>query len=232
MAMILQRLRRALSPTVIGEIAKTASLEPALTARGMAAAGSVVILALADKAVLPGGPATVFQMLPSHGSSLLGEFAFVARAGVPGTVLIPVLGSGISAVGDTLDRALGFKASSLLPIAVAVVLGLTARIADEQDLDEAGVAELLAAEAKEFRKADGQDVRLVREALDAGRHATLVKARYSPEEWDAVDALTAVREAMETISRMSPSDVPRFRRLVEDVASCVAAVTHPRVGVR
>jgi len=284
MAMILQRLTRALSPTVIGEIAKTARLEPALTARGMAAVGPVVVLALADKAALSGGPATVFQMLPAHGSSLLGEFAFVARAGVPGTVLIPVLGSGISAVGDTLDRALGFTASSLLPVAVAVVLGLTARIAEEQDLDEAGVAELLAAEAMEFRKADGPDVLLVGEALDAGRHAALVKARYSPDEWEAVrlapmaaahlvmveddsdplgvveqiivtlaferdftveeltrftkrrtraDALSAVREAMETISRMSPSDVPRFRRLVEDVASCVTAVTHPRgVGVR
>ena len=301
MAMILQRLTRALSPTVIGEIAKTARLEPALTSRGMAAVGPVVVLALADKAALPGGPATVFQMLPSHGSSLLGEFAFVARAGVPGTVLIPVLGSGIAAVGDTLDRTLGFKASSLLSVAVAVVLGLTARIADEQDLGEAGVAELLAGEAMAFRNMDGPDVRLVREALDAGRHAALLKARYSPEEWEVVrlapmaaaqlvmvedesdplgvmeqitaaahvvdeakkaapvtsivtlaferdftvdeltrftkrrtraDALIAVREAMETISRMSPSDVPRFRRLVEDVASCVAAVTHPRVGVR
>jgi hypothetical protein len=297
MAMILQRLTRALSPTVIGEIAKTAHLEPAFTTRGMAAVGPVVVLALADKAALPGGPATVFQMLPAHGSTLLGEFAFVARAGVPGTVLIPVLGSGMNAVGDTLDRTLGFKASRLLPVAVAVVLGLTARIAEEQDLDDRGVAELLAAEAMEFRKADGPDVGLVRDALDAGRHAILVKARYSPEEWEAVrlapmaaaqlvmvedesyplgvieqitaaahavdeakksapatsivtlaferdftvdeltrftkrrtraDALTAVREAMETISRMSPSDVPRFRRLVEDVASCVAAVTHPR----
>ncbi len=300
MAMILQRLTRALSPTVIGEIAKSARLEPALTLRGMAAVGPVVVLALADKAALPGGPATVFGMLPMHGSFLLGEFAFLARAGVPGTVLIPVLGSGIGAVGDTLDRALGFKASAMLPFAVAVVLGLTGRVAEELDLDDAGVAELLAAEALEFRRADGRDTRLVRDALDAGRHAALVKARYSPEEWEAVrlapmaaaqlvmvedesdplgvleqitaaahavdearkaapatsivtlaferdftvdelthfakrrtraDALSAVREAMETISRMSPSDAPRFRRLVEDVASCVAAVSHPRVGV-
>ena len=186
MAMILQRLHTsALADGSRGD-REDARLEPGLTSRGMAAVGPVVVLALTDKAALPGGPATVFQMLPVHGSSLLGEFAFVARAGVPGTVLVPVLGSGIGAVGDTLDRTLGFKASSLLPIAVAVVLGLTARIAEEQDLDEAGVAELLAAEAMEFRKADGPQVRLVRDALDAGRHAALVKARYSPEEWEAV----------------------------------------------
>jgi hypothetical protein len=205
MATILQRFTRALSPTVIGEIAKTAGLEPGLASRGVTAAGHVVILALADKAALPDGPAALFQLLPtSRGSPMLGELAFVARAGVPAAVLAPVLGARASAVGDRLDRALGFCASSLLPVAAAAVVGLTARIVEEQALDEAGLAELLAIEAAE----------LLSDAVPLTLATTSSSAR--------TDTLAAVREALETISRMNPSEAPRFRRLVKDVAACVA----------
>ena len=36
---------------------------------------------------------------------------------------------------------------------------------------------------------------------------------------------SAVREALETISHMSPWEAPRFRRIVQDVAACVATVS-------
>jgi hypothetical protein len=170
MATILQRLTRALSPTVIREIAKTAGLEPELAARGMSAAVPVVMLALADKAAESDGPPTVFRMLPAAGSPMLGELAFVARAGVPDAVLAPVLGARAGPVGDRLDCALDFRASALLPIATALVLGLTARIVDEQELDAAGLAELLALEAAELRGAAGPVARLARKSLDADHH--------------------------------------------------------------
>jgi hypothetical protein len=207
MATILQRFTRALSPSVIGEIAKTAGLEPGLATRGVTAAGHVVLLALADRAALPDGPAAVFRLLPaSSGSPMLGELAFIARAGVPTAVLAPVLGARARAIGDRLDRALGFCASSLLPVATAAVVGLTATIVAEQALDEAGLAELLALEAAE----------LLSDASDAVLLVPVTPvAVYT-------DALTAVREALETISRMNPSEAPRFRRLVKDVAACVA----------
>jgi hypothetical protein len=203
MAAILQRLARALSPTVIGEIAKTAGLEPAIASRGVAAAGHIVVLALADKAALHDGPAMVFQMLPVTGSPMLGELAFVARAGVPAAVLAPVLGARASAVGDRLDRAFGFRASVLLPIAAVVVLGLTARIVAEHALDEAGLAELLALAAADLLS----DAVLLAPGTSAAART---------------DTVAAVREALETISRMKPSEAPRFRRLVQDVAACVA----------
>ena len=235
MATILQRLTRALSPTVIRETAKTAGLEPELASLGIKAAGPVVVLALADMAVLRDGPATVFRMLPSAGSPMRGELAFVARAGVPRAVLAPVLGARASAVGDRLDRALGFCASSLLPIATAVVLGLTARIVEEQELDAGGLAELLALEATELRTATGAVARLACESF-----APPATSRLTPafEDRSTVDELTrfrnsrtradvvaAVREALETISHMSPWEAPRFRRIVQDVAACVATVS-------
>ena len=235
MATILQRLTRALSPTVIRETAKTAGLEPELASLGIKAAGPVVVLALADMAVLRDGPATVFRMLPSAGSPMRGELAFVARAGVPRAVLAPVLGARASAVGDRLDRALGFCASSLLPIATAVVLGLTARIVEEQELDAGGLAELLALEATELRTASGAVARLACESF-----APPATPRLTPafEDRSTVDELTrfrnsrtradvaaAVREALETISHMSPWEAPRFRRIVQDVAACVATVS-------
>jgi hypothetical protein len=240
MAPILQRLTRALSPTVIREIAKTAGLEPELAARGMSAAVPVVMLALAEKAALSDGPSTVFRMLPAADSPMLGEPAFVARAGVPGAVLAPVLGARAGALGDRLDCALEFRASALLPVATALVLGLTARIVDEQGLDAAGLAELLALEAAELRSAAGPVARLVRKSLDADRHLTAMRESdpRAPRALEGdvtvdestrfrktrvrADAVAAVRDALETISRMSPSDAPRFRRVVEDVARALA----------
>lgn len=232
MATILQRLTRALSPTVVRETAKTAGLEPALASLGIKVAGPVALLALADKAALRDGPAMVFQMLPSAGSPMRGELAFVARAGVPRAVLAPVLEARASAIGDRLDRSLGFSASSLLPIATAFVLGLIARIVDEQELDEAGLAELLALEAVELRTATEPLARVACEsfappatsrvtpAMD-GRSTVHQLTRFRNSRTRA-DTLAAVREALETISHMSPWEAPRFRRLVQDVASCVA----------
>jgi len=235
MATILQRLTRALSPTVIRETAKTAGLEPELASLGFKAAGPVVVLALADTAAMRDGPETVFRMLPSAGSPMRGELAFIARAGVPRAVLGPVLGARASAVGDRLDRALGFRASSLLPIATASVLGLTASIVDEQELDEGGVAELLALEATELRTATGAVARLACESFEPpapSRVTPVMEGRSTVDELTRfrnsrtrADALTAVREALETISHMSPWEAPRFRRLVADVASCVATAS-------
>ena len=235
MATILQRLTRALSPTVIRETAKTAGLELELASLGIRVAGPVVVLALADKAALRDGPETVFQMLPSAGSPMRGELAFVARAGVSRAVLAPVLGARASAVGDRLDRALGFCASSLLPIATAVVLGLTARIVEEQGLDAGGLAELLALEATELRTATGAVARLACESFEPpapSRVTPVMEGRSTVDELTRfrnsrtrADALTAVREALETISHMSPWEAPRFRRLVADVASCVATAS-------
>jgi len=244
MATILQRLTRALSPTVIRETAKTAGLEPELASLGFNAAGPLVVLALADKVAQRDGPATVFRMLPSAGSPMRGELAFVARAGVPRAVVAPVLGARANAIGERLDRALGFCASSLLPIVTAVVLGLTARIVEEQELDAGGLAELLALEATELQSATGGVARLACESFAApatprvtpafeGRSTADELTRFRSSRTRA-DALAAVREALETISHMSPWEAPRFRRLVADVAACVATVSRangePRGG--
>jgi len=230
MATILQRLTRALSPTVIGEIAKTAGLEPELARRGVTAAGHVVLLALADRAALPGGPARVFRMLPAGGTPMLGELAFVARAGVPVAVLAPVLGARVRAVSDRLDRTFGFRASSMLPIATAIVVGLTARIVEEHELDAAGLAELLALEASELLGDAGPIAQLVHgvhgsPTTDDAFGVDEAMTRFRRAQIRA-NAAEAVREALDTISRLSPSAAPRFRRLVQDVASCVGPKSH------
>ena len=204
MAMILQRLTRALSPTVIGEIAKTAGLEPALASRGNDRRGSRGRSRARGQGRAARWPGDGVPDAPGAPARPCSASSPSLRApAFPGAVLAPVLGARASAVGDRLDRTLGFRASSLLPVAAAVVLGLTARIVEEQELDEAGVAELLALEATE----------LLSDAVLLAP-ATSVATR--------TDTVAAVREALETISRMKPSEAPRFRRLVEDVAACVA----------
>lgn len=301
MALISEELTRSLTPTVIGELAKVAGLHTRAATRGMVVVGPVVILALADKAAGPEGPAAVCDLLPTGDSPpRLGELAFLARNNrAPASpVLAAGLGPGASAIGDTLDRGLGFRASALVPVTIPIVLGVIGGVRRARDLDASGIAGLLALEASEFRTVSGADARLVRESLDAGRRAADVKARFSREQWRTVrlgpvaathlvmsadrsgpvgalreitaaaravdearraapatsvvtlafehdftvdeltrfngsraraDALEAVRDALDTIAKMSPADAPRFRRLVEDVAARVAAVADDAV---
>jgi hypothetical protein len=55
-----------------------------------------------------------------------------------------------------------------------------------------------------------------------GRRRRLVHTRQDDQRIRA-DVVAAVRDALDTLSRMRPSEAPRFRRLVEDVASYIAA---------
>ena len=187
MASILDGLTQVLSSSVTQDIGKAVGLQPDLVSKGMGVVGPLITAALAQKASTAGGLADIMKVLPKDDtSSVLGNLAGLLKGGGSSALLSSIFGGGSNAVGNSLNRVLGFNASSLLNIAAPLVLGFIGKIAREKKLDSAGVANLLASEASEFEKSGSSAVQVVRDAVDTGRKAEDTKAKYSSVQWENV----------------------------------------------
>lgn len=187
MASILDGLTQALSSSVTQDIGKAVGLQPDLVSKGMGVVGPLITTALAQKASTANGLAEIMKVLPKDDtSSILGNLAGLVKGGAGTAILSSIFGGGSNAVGNSLNRVLGFNASALLNIAAPLVLGFIGKIAREKKLDSAGVANLLASEAAEFEKTGSSAVRVVREAVDTGRKAEDTKAKFSSVQWESV----------------------------------------------
>jgi Bacterial protein of unknown function (DUF937) len=187
MATILESLTQVLSSSTAADVGKAVGLEPNLVTKGMGVVGPLLTSALANRASTPSGLSDVMKLLPADaGSSILGNLGGLLKGGAGAAVLSSIFGAGTSAIGGTLNRALGFNASSLLSFAGPLVLGLIAKRAKDSKLDANGVSNLLTTEAAEFQKTGGENARVVREALDAGRQAVQIQGKFSPQQWETV----------------------------------------------
>ena len=117
MSSIFEDLSGLLSSSVTKDLGKAVGLKPDLVTKGVGVIGPLVTSALASKASTPSGQADLMQLLPKDGvTSVLGNLAKSVTGGGGTDIVSTILGTGGGAVGATLDRALGFKASALLPV--------------------------------------------------------------------------------------------------------------------
>jgi len=209
------------------QISTATELRPELVSRGMGIVAPLIVAALANKVAVPRGVDAIMQVLPRDGALKIRNVDQLARGGSAASVVRAwIFRSEAPAVGATIDRAVGYRASALFGIGGPTVLLVLGWVAHEQQLDAEGVARLLLTESEELQRAGGERARLVREALDAGAQAAKVRARYSSEEWSvmrlapvaaarigAVDAATpvpvateirAVTEAMDSARKLAP----------------------------
>jgi len=189
MPSIFEDLSGLLSSSVTSELGKSVGLKPDLVAKGVGVIGPLVTAALAKKASTPSGQTDLMQLLPKDGvTSILGNLAKGATGGAAGgtDMLSSILGNGAGAVGATLDRALGFKASALLPVVMPLILGLISKANTEKNLGAGGISTLLGSEVANFQKTGGETAALVKDALDAGQRATDTRGKYTPVQWDSV----------------------------------------------
>jgi hypothetical protein len=100
------------------------------------------------------------------------------------TLLNGLFGSGaLAAIGPTLDKALGFKVSPLIPFVAPLLLSQLRKLTQEQKLDANGVATLLQQEQQRFLAQGGETTTLVKAAMQAGQEAVALKNKFTPEEW-------------------------------------------------
>jgi Bacterial protein of unknown function (DUF937) len=184
MATLFDSLSQALTPDVAGQIGKIAGLDTGLVSQGMAVAGPLVAGALAKQASSPSGLDGLMRMLPTSSGAGLGSIlGALTGSGNTDALQAGLFGGGINAIGATIDKALGFKVSPLLPLAIPFVLTIVRQRMTTQNLDQAGVAWLLQDEQATFARAGGRTAEIVQSALDAGAQAVATKAMYPESAW-------------------------------------------------
>jgi len=220
MASIFEDLTGLLSSSVTKDLGKSVGLTPDQVGKGVGVIGPLVTAALANKASTPSGQTELMELLPKDGvASIVGNLAKSVSGG-GADALSSILGTGAGAVGATLDRALGFKASALLPAVMPLILGLISKAITERNLGAAGIATLLGTETASFQKTGGETARLVREALDAGQRATDVRAKYSPVQWDTVRlAPVAAAHMVITADKSGPVGA------IKEISAATGAIT-------
>jgi len=184
MASLLESFSQALSPDLLKTIGGATGLDPNLVSKGLGAVGPLLTGALASNTATPQGLDGLMKLIPQDGGASLGNLAGLLKGGAPTELLSGIFGgSGLGAVGKTLDQSLGFKVSPLIGMAAPVVMAFLSKMRSEQKLDSAGVAKALQSEQASFFAKGGESAQLVRKALDAGTEANSTRARYTDEQW-------------------------------------------------
>jgi hypothetical protein len=188
MATLFESFSQALTPEVAGQIGKIAGIDTGLVSKGMAVAGPLVAGALAKQASSPTGLDSLMNMIPASGAAGLGSIlgALTGKGGGADALTAGLFGAGTNAIGATLDKALGFKVSPLLPLAVPFVLTLVRQKMTTEKLDRAGVARLLQDEQTTFARTGGRTAEIVQSALDAGTQVAATRSQYSDATWSTL----------------------------------------------
>ena len=223
MASLIETLTQSLTPDLVGQIGKSVGLENSLVNKGLGVVGPLVTGALANTAQSPLGMDGLMKLIPqASGSSGLGSLvSMITGGGASPSTLSGLLGPGMSAITGTLERSLGFKIGPLLGMAAPLVMSLLGQTIKSQNLDKTGVAQLLQQEHQQFMSSGSDTSKLVMKALDAGKEATVVKARYSADQWATVRlAPMAVAQA---VMAASPSGAIGRSKELAAATSAIAA---------
>jgi hypothetical protein len=184
MATLLESLGQTLTPDTLAGIGKLVGLDTDKVSRGMGLAGPVVTGAMANQASTTQGLDGLLKMLPTDGGAGLGNVLGMLRGGgASHDTLSNLLGPGSSAIGSTLDRAVGFNVSPLIGLAAPVVMGLISKAMTERKLEPSALAGMLQGEQKTFMDKSADTARLVQTAMDAGDQAAALKRRFAPDQW-------------------------------------------------
>jgi hypothetical protein len=226
--LILEGVTRVLSSTVLGKISVATELKPEVVSRGISIVTPLIVAALTNKVASPRGVDALMHVLPRDGALEIRNVDQLARGGgAASAVRAWIFGSEAAAVGATVDRAVGYRASALLGIGGPMVLLVLGRIAHDRQLDAGGIAHLLVVESAEFWTSGGERARLVREALDAGTQAANVKARYTSEEWQAMRLAPVAAAHMVAIDRSSSIPVTTEIRAATEVIDSARKLAPP-----
>ena len=223
MASLIETLTQSLTPDLVGQIGKSVGLENSLVNKGLGVVGPLVTGALANTAQSPLAMDGLMKLIPqTSGSSGLGSLvSMITGGGASTSTLSGLLGPGMSAITGTLERSLGFKIGPLLGMAAPLVMSLLGQTIKSQNLDKTGVAQLLQQEHQQFMSSGSDASKLVMKALDAGKEATVVKARYSADQWATVRlAPMAVAQA---VMAASPSGMIGRSKELAAATSAIAA---------
>ena len=220
MPSFLDSLTQAFTPDVTKNIGETTRLDPELVTKGLAVVGPLVLGAMAKRAATPEGLDGLNRLLPPNLGADLGNVLGIVAAT---SVLTGLFGTGYGAIGSTLDRRLGFKVSSLIPLITPVALAYIARRKAAEKLEPEALANTLEEEHQALLATDGETLSLVRSALEAGDQASDLKGRFSPDEWTRIRLAPAAAARM--VIQASPSSAIGVAKELDAAAKAISTAT-------
>jgi hypothetical protein len=176
-------------PSVTAQMEKKLGLEEQALRQGLDVVLPLLTTALAGKAATPEGADAVSGLVGKADDGALANLSgYVDRVpkGTDRDTVRTVLGEGYTAVLSSLTQATGRDLGPLLTMVTPVMLGLLGNVARRKHLDGAGVAGLLRGEAQAFAGSGRAEAAIVRDAFAAGEAQAALKARFTPEEWQAL----------------------------------------------
>jgi hypothetical protein len=225
MASLIGLLNQSLTPDLVGQIGKSVGLDNSLVNKGLGVVGPLVTGALANKAQSPLGIDGLMKLMPqSGGASGIGSLvSMITGGGASSSMLSSLFGPGLSAITGTLERSLGFKVAPLIAMATPLVMNFVGQTMKSQNLDKAGMAQMLQDEQKQFMNSGSEESKLVMMALDAGKDAAVTQARYSADQWKKVRLAPMV--VAQAVMDASPSGTLGRSK---ELAAAAAAITASR----
>ncbi|MCS6847593.1 MAG: DUF937 domain-containing protein [Anaerolineae bacterium] len=227
MASLLETLGTLATPENVGAIAKVLGVDASLVQQGLKVVGPTLLGSLAKTSSTPEGLASLTKLMPTDLGSgsdadILGSvLKSVTGGGTGADMMQNVLGEGANAISGTLSKSLGFDVGPLLKLGIPLIMGLLAKTAKTQNLDAAGVANMLQAESKAFMAdpANKAVADLVQTTLKAGDEAADLRKRYTDAEWKKVRG--GPLAAMYLVATASPS---KGADAVAELAAAAGAV--------
>ena len=187
MASFLDSITQVFTPDATQAVGKSSGLDAGMVKKGLTIAGPLLLGAMARRASTPEGLDGLTRMLPQDGGAGLGNLAgmFSGGGALPG-VLGGLFGGGLSATTRSLDRKLGFRVSSLLPLVTPVALALLAKKKHAEKIEAPALFKSLQEEHTALLAKGGEEVALVRAALEAGEKASELKSRFTADQWTRI----------------------------------------------
>ncbi len=191
MPTLLDSVIGSLTPDAASAIGRLLGLSPELTTQGLQIITPLLESGLARSTATPQGQESLMKLLPAavnddtvallkdtvnspQSSQLLDHFVDLALGSNQGTIL------------KTIGNAIGINPGLLVGVAMPLLLNQLKKVSTEQNLDGAGVANLLQTQSQEFMAQGGPTVDLIQDAWKKSDLVDSIRGRFSEEEMAAV----------------------------------------------
>jgi hypothetical protein len=182
-----------ITPELLAPVAGKIGIDPSLLSKGLGTVVPLLTAGLAKTAASPEGLKSVMSLLPAEATddvagltkSVLGS---PDAASLLGKFSDTVFGGGAATATRTMDKALGFPASGLIPLVAPLVMNGIKKAQVAGNLDDKGVAKLLQNETDAFLKKGGPEADIVKQSWANVDKLEAVKGKFTAQELAAVGA--------------------------------------------
>ncbi len=193
MASLLENFSSMITPELLAPAAGKLGIDPSVLSKGLGAVVPLLTSGLAKAAASPEGLKSVMSLLPAQATDDVAGLTKSVLSSPDAAALMDkfsdtVFGGGASTATRTVDKALGFPASGLIPLVAPLVMNGIKKAQATGNLDDQGVAKLLKDETDAFLKKGGPEADIVKQSWANVDKLDALKGKFSAQELAAVGA--------------------------------------------